>query len=355
MQRRGTDQLLVYSGVSDGDPDCRETSFIKAVTAQGGFEAITVNPGELARYEQELLMTGGSLEELFDASMTIVMLLYLMARDRGQRVMLDGVEGDMVHSLSASYPASLFRSGLYFTAVSESANSWRHAFGRQHSLRNVFNWTLRGAFIPDWLRRWRRQLLQGGELKGTLINREFAREVDIESRLARFATHSARGFDLSLREKHVKTVMHPFLTTALERYDRVAAICSVEPRHPLLDKRLVELSVSLPWDQKVRRGWSKFTIRRAGQSFLPEEVMWRRGWDDIGWKFTSALIQNRSAWMADEVGQRQSLLARYIDPKMLKAILNDSHVVAPSEHEESIWRIFHLANWLQRNARNGIG
>ena len=218
----------------------------------------------------------------------------------------------------------MFRRGLYSTALSESVNSWRHTFGKQESFGDVFKWTIRGALIPDWLRRWRRRMLNkslpkkflGDQLEGTLINRDFAREVDIESRLAQLAAHSARGFDSSLREKHVKTVMHPYLTNALERYDRVAAICTVEPRHPLLDKRLVELSVGLPWDQKVRHGWSKFIIRRAGQLFLPEEVVWRRGWDDIGWQFTSALIQARSAWMADEVRQRQALLARYLDPKM---------------------------------------
>ena len=97
MQRKGSDLLLLYSGISDNDPHCRETYFIKSVLAQGGVESITVDPGELGDYEQELLMTDGSLVEPFDTSMTIVKMFYLMARDRGQRVMLDGVEGDLVH------------------------------------------------------------------------------------------------------------------------------------------------------------------------------------------------------------------------------------------------------------------
>ena len=279
------------------------------------------------------------------------MAFYLMARDRGQRVMLDGVEGDMVHSLPASYPASLFRNGFYATAVFESVNSWRHAFGKQASLAAVFKETIRAALIPDRLRRWGRHLLQGDKLRGTVINRDFARDVDVESRLAKLAAHSSRGLDSTLREKHVKAVTHPYLTAALECYDRVAASCAVEPRHPLLDKRLVELSVSLPWDQKVRHGWSKFTVRRAGESLLPAEVVWRRGWDEIGWQFTSALIQKRSAWMVGEIRQEQASLGRYIDPEVLQRILKNDNAVALLDNEDLIWSVFQLGNWLQSNAR----
>jgi asparagine synthetase B (glutamine-hydrolysing) len=257
--------------------------------------------------------------------------------------------------LSTSYPASLFRRGHAIRAISESFNIWRNTYGKQASLNDVFKATIRAALIPDCLRRWRRYLLTksqikkilGNNLQGTPINRDFAREVDVESRLAQLAAHTALGFHSSLREKHVQNIMHPYLTNALERYDRVAAICTVEPRHPLLDKRLVEHSVSLPWDQKVRHGWSKFIIRRAGESLLPGEVVWRRGWDDIGWLFTSALIQKRSAWMAKQIRQQQALLSRYVDQKMLKYIAKECEVIALSEHEVSIWRVFQLANWLQ--------
>ena len=353
LQDTGSAPLPVYSGVLESDPHCRETHFIKSVIAQGGLESITVNPGDIFDYEQALMTTDGSLGEPFDSVMTMRRLFYLMARDRGQRVMLDGVEGDLVHSLSESYPASLFRCGDYVRAISESIGIWRNTDRKQSSLNEVFRRTLRPAFIPDRLRHWRRRAFSksilANNLQGSIINQDFVREVDIESRLVKLANHSILGSHASLREKQVQNIMHPYLAISLERYDRVAALCTVEPRHPLLDKRLVEFSASLPWEQKVRHGWSKFIMRRASEPLLPNEVVWRQGWEDIGWWFTSALIQERTAWMLKKTSEQQALLKRYVDPKTLKSLAKDSKVDALSEHEASIWRVFQLASWLQFN------
>lgn len=348
------DRLPIYSGVSERESGCRETYFIKAVIAQGAVKPTTVNSKDVFDYEKELLATGDSFEDLFDTGMTLRMLFYLMARDRGQRVMLDGVEGDLVHSLSVSYPATLFQRGHYLNALTESFNIWRNTYRKQVSLNDVFRSTIRSAFIPESLRDWRRQFLAKSpldkKLKGSLINLNFAKEVDIESRLATLASHASLDSRTNLREKQVRNIMHPYLTTALERYDRVAAICTVEPRHPLLDKRLLEFCVSLPWEMKVRHGWSKYIIRRAGELFLPREVAWRQGWDDIGWSFTSTLIQKRAVWMVNEVREKQALLERYVDQDMLNSALNK--VTLETGNEETVWNLFHLANWLQCNISN---
>jgi len=357
LQDTGSAPLPVYSGVSERDPDCRETHFIKSVIAQGGFESITVHPEDMLEYEKELLMTDGSLEDLFDMGMTLQMLFYLKARDRGQRVMLDGVEGDLVHSLSVSYPANLFRCGHYLSALTESFNIWRNTYRKQASLNYVFKNTVRGAFIPEFLRHWRRRALSksilANILQGSIINQDFAREVDIGSRLARLASYSDLGIHASLREKQVQNIMHPYLTTALERYDRVAALCTIEPRHPLLDKRLVEFSVSLPWEQKVRHGWSKYIMRRAGESFLPSEVVWRQGWDYIGWSFASTFIQKRAVWIIEQIEAGKALLDRYVDYNIPECAVKNGNDV-PVKDEESIWCIFHLLYWLQFNMQNGI-
>lgn len=341
---QGSAPLPVYSAVSVRDPDCRETHFIKSVIAQGGVDSTMVHPRDTLEYVEELLMTNASPEYLFDTGMTLQMLLYLKARDRGHRVMLDGVEGDLVHSLSTSYPTSLFRRGHCLSALAESFNIWRNTYRKQLSLNDVFKSTIRGAFIPEFLRHWRRRAFSKSTLadilKASIINQDFAKEIDIRARLARLDGYGDPVAHASLREKQVQNIMHPYLTVALERYDRVAALCAIEPRHPLLDKRLVEFSVSLPWEQKVRHGWSKYIIRRAGESFLPHEVVWRQGWDWIDWSFASTFTQKHSVWMTEQIEEKNSLLERYVDCNMPR-------------DEESIWCVFHLLNWLQINIQNG--
>ena len=43
---------------------------------------------------------------------------------------------------------------------------------------------------------------------------------------------------------------------------------------PFLDHRLVNFAISLPVEQKVRNGWSKYVLRQA-MSELPDEIRWR--------------------------------------------------------------------------------
>jgi len=350
-QEAGPSLLSVYSGVSQSDPNCRETRCIQSVIAQGGLQSITASAENIADYKNSLLEADTSLEDPFDSSMKMVKLLYLMARDQGHRVMLDGVEGDLVHSLSASYPSSLVRRGHFGRAIKESIGVWQNYYQKQTSLLQVFNSTIRPAFMPDRLRQWRRSLFRksilADNLHGTIINRDFAREVDIESRLKQLDSHSTIRSSASFREKQVKRIMHPYLPTGLERYDRIAALCTIEPRHPLLDKRLVEYSLSLPWDMKVRHGWSKYILRRASEPLLPADVAWRQGWDSIHWQFMSALIQQESDRLIRGFGDQQGLLNRYIHPGILKSLARDTQINALSDHEDAIWTVTQLAEWLK--------
>ncbi|RKZ71648.1 MAG: hypothetical protein DRQ48_02905 [Gammaproteobacteria bacterium] len=352
-QMMGKPPLITYSGVTENDAACRETHFIKSVISQGGLNPITVTTDDIAAYEQELMLRDASLEELFDTYMTMPRLFYLMARDRGQRVMLDGVDGDLVHSLSTSYPTSLIQNGHYLRAISESFDIWRNSFRKETSLYKLLEMTIRAALVPDWLRKWRQRLPAKSmleiNLQATHINRDFSIEVDIESRLSQLHSHNMLSIHASLREKHVQSIMHPYLTVALERYDRVAAACSIEPRHPLLDKRLVEFSVSLPWDQIVRNGWSKFIIRRAAESNLRGEVAWRQGWDSINWTFTSALVKKRHQFMTKRIVEQQSILSKYIDSKMLQFAAENKEYIASYDDECLIYSIYHLADKLQSN------
>jgi asparagine synthase (glutamine-hydrolysing) len=50
---------------------------------------------------------------------------------------------------------------------------------------------------------------------------------------------------------------------------------SLESRTPFLDHRLVEYSVSLPADLRLRRGLSKWILREAMKGVLPESVRLR--------------------------------------------------------------------------------
>ena len=77
----------------------------------------------------------------------------------------------------------------------------------------------------------------------------------------------------------------PYLTTAIERYERLASYHGIETRQPFHDKRVVELCLSLPWQQKARNGYLKYCLRNVLERVAPKEVAWRTEFDSIMWKF----------------------------------------------------------------------
>lgn len=58
--------------------------------------------------------------------------------------------------------------------------------------------------------------------------------------------------------------------------DRMSMACSREVRVPFLDYRLVEFFLSLPVEQKLYDGWTKYIFRQAMADYLPAEIVWRK-------------------------------------------------------------------------------
>lgn len=58
--------------------------------------------------------------------------------------------------------------------------------------------------------------------------------------------------------------------------DRMSMANSIEIRCPFLDYRLVELGYNLPLNSKLKDGWTKYSLRKAYEEYLPESIIWRK-------------------------------------------------------------------------------
>ncbi|WP_026692695.1 asparagine synthase (glutamine-hydrolyzing) [Peribacillus kribbensis] len=67
-----------------------------------------------------------------------------------------------------------------------------------------------------------------------------------------------------------------FMTTLLDRKDRMSMGASLEVRVPFADHRLVEYVWNIPWEQKMAGGREKGILRKALEGVLPEEVLYRK-------------------------------------------------------------------------------
>jgi asparagine synthase (glutamine-hydrolysing) len=141
--------------------------------------------------------------------------------------------------------------------------------------------------------------------------------------------------------------MMPYLTAGIERYARLAAYAGVEQRQPLLDKRLIEFCVSLPWDQKCRDGWSKFAMRKLAERVLPASVAWRPGWEQISGKFSEARSKlNREEEIETALAAAQELRGVVCEQKVRDRIRKLQN--GDSDFDQQLVDFVNLARWLKR-------
>lgn len=67
-----------------------------------------------------------------------------------------------------------------------------------------------------------------------------------------------------------------FMTTLLDRKDRMSMGASLEVRVPFADHRLVEYVWNIPWGMKMTGNREKGILRKALEGLLPDEVLYRK-------------------------------------------------------------------------------
>ncbi|PFK10274.1 asparagine synthase (glutamine-hydrolyzing) [Bacillus cereus] len=67
-----------------------------------------------------------------------------------------------------------------------------------------------------------------------------------------------------------------FMTTLLDRKDRMSMGASLEVRVPFADHRLVEYAWNIPWEMKMYKNREKGLLRKALEGVLPHDILYRK-------------------------------------------------------------------------------
>ncbi len=339
-------------------PSCEESRCIRAVLALPGLDPVTIRPADLPSFRAEIDALGDSAGTPFDAFMVIPFVAYAAARRRGLDVVLDGIDGDCVASHEPNYLESLMRAGAWRAAGREAAGLarfYRGTYAPWSSALQLYCASAARAFAPRSARRlWRRARKRRAieeALSSSLIRRDFATRIGAADRLETLWAHRGPASGRSPRERQAVELTHPQIAAALERCHRVAASQGIEARHPFFDRPLVEYCLALPWDQKVRDGWSKFILRRSSEGLLPAEVRWRRGrWVRLGPSFLATAIAAERTALTRAVAAGLGEIEEYVDAAKVELALDRWTRAGDPEAAESLWLAWRLSLWLHRNA-----
>lgn len=336
-------------------PDCRETHFINAVISQGGLSASSISIDEFEEMNNEITKVVYASQEPFDP-MIMIIAIYLLAKKSNYRVMLDGIDGDVIASVSPSYPSVLLKDGDYRKALNAMSLQSENYYAGRLSTAAILYQNLRSAYTPQFLRKcrsaWRKYTPQKLPKNG-LINKEFATRVDLAGRRERYSSHGGHNRHKSIHEIHAGGISHPHIPVALERYDRTAALCGIEPRHPLLDKRVIDFMVSIPLEQKVRHGWSKYLLRKTAEPVLSQDVCWRRGWEHVGWNFERKWLETNLVSVTNSINNSTVNLGQYLCGAKVRDIMGEiSGKSASDDIVTNMFEVFLLNNWIKRKVIN---
>jgi len=349
LAEAGRPPLCTFSAVS-ADDGCAETRAIQSMLASFRLDPTLLDfraiPGMLDAVAREWPALG----EPFDAGMTLVVCQYRAAASRGVRVMLDGIDADNLLS-EGDHLVRLVRQGKLLTAWREARGQSEFFKGEWSTWANLYP-ALRSGLVPETLKAIARRWRDTGKpvrdaIQASLIRRDFSERANLGERMRVFQQRGAVDTGPAPTPDAHSSMASTFTTAGVERYGRVAAHLGIEPRHPFLDRELIEYCAWIPLGLRLRNGWPKWALRAAMEPLLPREVVWRRGKEHLGWRFNLAVYPRVGAVLGSSVSTDRAYLEPYVRMAELPSWPNSSSVVDPADERwEAHFAVLALQVWL---------
>jgi asparagine synthase (glutamine-hydrolysing) len=198
--------------------------------------------------------------------------------------------------------------------------------------------------IEDWRERYVRWF-------GALNRRE--REHLSVLRLNGYDVGHVPPFDADPKSSALRRILYFDQTSwlpdnLLERGDRMSMAASIESRVPFLDHELAEYASSLPDNYRVRGKSSKWILRQAGKSLLPERILTR---PKVGFRVpvNRWFRGEMRDYLLDHLQSPSSMTRTYFEPKALDHVLAE-HMDGKQNHEKLLWALLNLEIWHRQYA-----
>ena len=193
--------------------------------------------------------------------------------------------------------------------------------------------------LEDWRERYVRWF--------GALNRAERNELSV----LRFDAHVGEGappFDADPASSTLRRILYFDQTSwlpdnLLERGDRMTMAASIESRVPFLDHELADFVSSLPDSYRVKGFSTKWILRRAGRSLIPDAILER---PKVGFRVpVNQWFRTRMRdYLLEHLAGRESKTRSYYDPQVLDRVVAD-HLDGRQNHEKLLWALLNLEIW----------
>jgi len=250
------------------------------------------------------------------------------------RVLLTGIGGDELSSAAERGAlADRLRAGSFVRAWREAA-AIAHAYGGAG--RGATADVLWSALSPR-LRRTARGFA-GRDAPAWLLPHVACARRPAHAGDVRFETRTAATIWRALTA--------PTLAFALEKMDAEASRLEIEPRHPYLDRRVVECVLAIPPDVLVRDGYRKqFVQRSLGSGLLLRTVEGRA--EHVASPDPAVALRHEAVLIERELFRPGALVFEYVDRACAER-MRDEYLAGRGPHGARLWSFLLLDKWLRR-------
>jgi len=236
-----------------------ESEFAKIVSKIANINLNFVEPS-YSDFKSNILSIIKIQQEPF-GSLSIIMQYFVFkkAKELGCIVMLDGQGGDETLLGYERYYPAIVKSKKGISKLKALLQSSKNS---RLSLLDTIKYQY---YFSNYKLRLKRIKFKNSFYKSEILN-------NYESEELRIISESYKDISI-LQKNEIESSQLPHL---LKYEDRNSMANSIESRLPFLDYKLVELSLNTNNSLKIKDGWTKFILRKAAETILPKEIVWRK-------------------------------------------------------------------------------
>jgi asparagine synthase (glutamine-hydrolysing) len=363
LKEAGASHLPTFSAIFPSLPakELRlvdERHYLKAVLDKGGFEPHHVEADRLSPLRDVDKVYIHEDESVCAPNLYLTRNIYRVAKKQNIRVMLDGLDGDIVVSHGALHLRELAQAGHWLRLAQQmgvariySRSPWSLFW------YCLWSYSLRPKLIRGPIRKvWQKinGYSQSQQKLSPIINANFAQRLHLAERIQDLESKGSNY--QTVRGEHYENLTAGIVQSALHSVSRTGADLGIEPRHPFFDKRLVEFCLALPTEQKLSQGWSRIVLRRAMTDILPAAIQWRDSKANLSASFNRGFLTHERELLDRIVFGEPGILADYVDfvslreayGRYIQAALRDDYTSPEVDRDAcTIWVVVTLAVWLQ--------
>lgn len=386
----GSSPVHTFSAVFQDAPDADESPYINAVLEQGGFIPHLLYPDRGSPFVDLEKVLWHLDEPFYGTNYFMPWAFYRSAAENGVRVLMDGTDGDTTishgmdylevlaqnhnwqqfalearavtrnfdHPRYASVPTILYSYGTPYLTHLARQGSWLQfardvrQVGRLFDIptrRLVVNLGIKPMLPPTALMAI--QCMRGKARQARAIPAHVAPEFyqKLEAEGASNDSLAKRPYvRQNGRTLHAHYLNLGMLPYSLEMINRLASAFSVEVRFPFCDRELVEYSLAVPPQMKLKEGWSRYIMRRAMTGVLPEKVQWRGGKISLAKVYPYMMRRYGKDYVTDILASPPNQLQRYFNISAVRDMFRTFLQTRNPAELEWVWQMVIIAAWLKQ-------